>query len=363
MVKAFDYKSSLQEIKIEILEAVDTVLESGQLVLGPETTLFEKEFAEFVGVRHCIAVSSGTTALYLSLWACGVGQGDEVITVGNTCAPTAAAIRQVGARPVFVDVRESDLLIDPKRVEAAMTKDVRCILPVHLWGLAAPIEELRDIADRYNICLIEDCAQAHGTLVQGRQVGVFGRAGCFSFYPTKNLGAYGDAGAVVTNDDDLADRLRAMRVYGYDSNRVSQLDGMNARINEMQAAILRVKLRVFPKWLEKRLATAEFYRDHIARSGAHVPQPRSDSRSSYHQFVIRDPNRDYLAKYLKSQGVDVGIHYPVPLHHMPAFRKSDARGVSLPVTEQAANEILSLPCHEALSREDAEKVVDAVNSA
>jgi dTDP-4-amino-4,6-dideoxygalactose transaminase len=271
MIPTFNYLRTLPEIEEEIKEAFLRVLHSGHLLLGPETESFETEFAKFIGVNNCIAVTSGTMALYLSLASLKIGPDDEVITVSNTCAPTISAIRLAGAVPVFVDVNENDLMMNTKLVEKKITNKTKCILPVHLWGNCVDIESLLSVADKYSIFIIEDCAQAHGTLYNMQQVGTFGRLGCFSFYPTKNIGAYGDAGAIVTNDDDLAKNVRRMRLYGYDSNGCSIVEGCNARTSELQAAFLRVKLRIFPQWIERRTEIAKNYNKKISNKNILKP--------------------------------------------------------------------------------------------
>lgn len=364
MIPTFDYRRTLAEIEGEVLAAVRRVLQSGQLLLGPETEAFEAEFAAYVGRRHCVAVGSGTTAIHLALWGLGVGDvdgsDDEVITVSNTCAPTIAALRMCGAKPVFAAVGDDDLLIDPAAVEAAVGRRTRCLLPVHLWGGAVAIERLVAIAERHGLALVEDCAQAHGTRIEGRLAGSFGAAGCFSFYPTKNIGAYGDAGAVVTDDGDLAERLRALRMYGYRGAPVATLEGTNARISELQAAVLRIKLRHYPRWLERRREIAAYYDAHLDHPDLTRPARRRDAEHSFHQYVVRTPERERLIAALDAAGVGYGIHYPVPCHKMPAYERF-ATG-PLPVSERAAEQILSLPLHEGLRDDEVERVAAVVNS-
>lgn len=360
MIRSFDYLRLLPEVEDEVMAALSRVLHSNALVLGPETEAFEQALASALGVSHCVGVTSGTTALHLALMGLGVGAGDEVITVANTCVPTVSAIRLVGARPVFVDVQESDLMIDPAQIRAAITPQTRCIVPVHLWGSAADMAAVLAIAREYDLLVVEDCAQAHGTLFHEQFVGTFGNAGCFSFYPTKNVGAYGDGGAIITNDDVLAARLRRIRTYGYDSSSIAQEEGMNARIAEMQAAILRIKLDRFPDWLNRRLRVATAYDERITNSSICKPRCHEAVRHSYHQYVVRTTNRRSLIETLRRRDIGFGIHYPVPVHRMPAYAAL-ARSVSLPVTERACEEILSLPMHEALEDEDVEKVAAALN--
>jgi aminotransferase EvaB len=359
-IKTFDYLKSFATIENDIADAIQRVLKSGHLLLGPETEAFEHEFAEFVGARYCVGVSSGTTALHLALMALNLGRDDEVITVSNTCVPTIAAIELCGANPVLIDVSDYDLMIDPDLIADAITNKTKCIVPVHLWGQSVEISRIREIAERYGLSLVEDCSQAHGTSYNGRHVGTFGDAGCFSFYPTKNLGAYGDAGAIITNDGEFAARLRRMRMYGYDKNNCSIEKGMNARISEIQAAILRVKLQVLPKWLERRREIAAIYDEKIRLSNIRLPLRHPDRKHSFHQYVIRCQDRNRITEMLKSRDVSFGIHYPVPVHLMPAYRRL-LQG-KMPVTERASNEILSLPIHESLIDEEAGKVALAVSA-
>lgn len=361
MIRVFDYGKGLAEIEGEVMAAVSRVLHSGSLILGPETLEFEREFAAFAGAKHCVAVTSGTTALHLALWALGVREGDEVITVANTCSPTIAAIRLVGAVPVFVDVREDDLLLDARLVEGRITTKTRCILPVHLWGAPVDLGPVLEIAQCHSLPVVEDCAQAHGARYRGRKVGTFGKAGCFSFYPTKNVGAYGDGGAVVTDDDDLAAALRRIRTYGNDHAAMSVVEGMNARPSEMQCAILRVKLRVHESWQSRRLHVAACYDAEIRNPHLLKPIRRTDRESTYHQYVVRTGDRPGLGEWLRRHAIEFGIHYPTPVHRMPAYARFGA-GSDLPVTERAAGRILSLPIHESLADAELGRVIDALGS-
>ena len=361
MIKPFDYLKSLPEIEAEVMDAVARVLHSGWLILGPETTAFEKEFADYVGARHCVGVTSGTAALHMALLALEVGPGDEVITVSNTCAPTVAGIRLTGATPVFVDIQDEDLMMDPDRLEALITPRTRCIIPVHLWGHTVQLDRILDLAQRHGIAVIEDCAQAAGTTYRGRHVGAFGRLGCFSFYPTKNLGAFGDAGAVVTEDAALAARLRKLRMYGYEGSRVSQIEGTNARIGEIQSAILRIKLRVLPRWLQQRRGVAALYDEHIRHPDITLPLRQPETEPSYHQYVIRCRDRQAVIEALEAAEIGYGIHYPTPVHLMPAYAFLGGEALDLPITTQSCRDILSLPIHEAISDDDALVVIETLN--
>lgn len=358
MISMFDYRAGLNGLKPELHSALERVLESNCLVLGEETERFENEFAEWVGAKHCVAVSSGTVALFAALKCKGVGSGDEVITVSNTCVPTIAAIRQTGATPVFVDVCSDTLMLDVSQVESVITKETKAILPVHLWGNAVDLAPLRSISQRNSLALIEDCAQSTGTRYRGRHVGVEGAAGCFSFYPTKNLGAYGDGGAVITNDSDFADRLRRFRMYGCDKQGIAVEEGVNARINELQAAFLRVKLRRLDSCIERRRGAAEIYsRQLVSDSNIAIAD---DVDHSYHQFVIRTRRRSDVIYELDAAEIGWGIHYRMPVHKMSAYRNYSR---SLPVTEEAATQILSLPVHEHLTHDEIRKVARIVGHA
>jgi dTDP-4-amino-4,6-dideoxygalactose transaminase len=360
MIKSFDYLKSLPEIEADLLAATTRVLRSGRLILGSETEAFEHEFAAFTGAKHCIGMASGTAALQLAFMALGIGSDDEVITVSNTCVPTVAAIRLTGARPVFIDVSDDDLMMDVDLVEQAITRKTRCLLPVHLWGRAANLSRLTLLAVDCGLSLVEDCAQATGTTYNGRQVGTFGDMGCFSFYPTKTLGSMGDAGAVITNSDDLADRLRKLRFYGYSEEGEAIMEGTNARISEMQAAILRVKLKTFPEWLTRRRAVASLYNAGIRSQHVSLPSSQQDIVASWHQYVIRTDVRQGLMAALRGEGIESAIHYPMPVHLMTAY-KHFGRNSLFPVTVKAAQEILSLPIHESVSSEEAQQVISTIN--
>jgi aminotransferase EvaB len=361
MARNFDYLASLPEIEERLEEAFHRVLHSGRLILGPETEAFEAEFAKFTGASHCVAVSSGTAALHLALWALDIGPGDEVITVANTCPPTVAAIRLTGAEPVFADVRETDLMMDPASAERLIGPATACIIAVHLWGMSVDLDDLGRIAAAHGLPLLEDCAQAHGTRWRAQHVGTFGRAGCFSFYPTKNIGAFGDAGAIITNEPDLAQRLRRIRMYGYEGDPTALEEGTNARVNELQAALLRIKLDVYPSWLERRRRVAGTYDSGLHDRSVRLPRIPSHCEPCHHQYVVRVQQRGALREALLSRGIETAVHYPIPVHRMPAYRHMPGAQATLPVTERAAGEILSLPVHEAVTREQAERVVAAVN--
>jgi dTDP-4-amino-4,6-dideoxygalactose transaminase len=357
MIKTFEYQRSLAPLEDEVMEAVRRVLHSGTLILGPETRAFEAEFAACVGANYAIGVHSGTTAIELALMGLGIGVGDEVITVSNTCTPTVSAIERTGAQAIFVDVNESDLLLSPSLLEAAISEKTRAVVAVHLWGQAADLAAIKAVTDKHGLCLIEDCAQAQGTEYEGKHVGTFGHVACFSFYPTKNLGAYGDAGAVVTNDKELAERIARMRMYGYSRANFAQEKGMNGRIAEMQAAILRVKLPHLESWIQRRREIAERYHQEIQHPSIQLPFLQPYSRHAYHQFVIRCQNRQAVIDALNAAEISYGIHYETAIHQMPAYQAPVYQRNPLPVTEKAAHEILSIPLHEAMFEQEIEAVI------
>ncbi|MCS7001262.1 MAG: DegT/DnrJ/EryC1/StrS family aminotransferase [Dehalococcoidia bacterium] len=341
-------------------EAIRRVLQSGWYILGEEVRAFEREFAGYLGVAHAIGVANGSDALWLALRAAEIGPGDEVITVGHTAVATVAAIEQAGATPVLVDIEPRTYLINPELVESAITPRTRAILPVHLYGLPAAMTALRAIARAHQLVIIEDCAQAHGARYLGRRVGGIGDLGCFSFYPTKNLGAIGDGGMVVTNDDRFAERLRLLREYGWAERYVSHVPGWNSRLDELQAAVLRVKLRDLDRDTARREAIAIQYDDAFADLPVTTPVHLPDRQSVYHLYVVRTPRRDALQAYLACHGVGALIHYPTPIHRQPAYIGRLPGGDSLPETERAAREVLSLPMYPELTDDDVQTVIRAV---
>jgi dTDP-4-amino-4,6-dideoxygalactose transaminase len=347
-----DLKAQTLSIQPEVDAAIARVFASGNFILGAEVEAFEREFAQACGVAHAVGVDSGTSAIQLSLLACGIGAGDEVITVANTAVATVAAIELTGAKPVLVDIDPQTLTLDPSDLESALTPYTRAIVPVYLFGCPADLNPILDFARAHRLFVIEDCAQAHGAKYHGKPVGGRGHLSAFSFYPTKNLGAFGDGGAVLTNDSALAERVRLLRQYGWDANRISQQKGMNARLDEMQAAILRVKLRHLERWNDRRRELAALYKSFLAEVLT-LPVEPPETRHVYHQFVVRHPQRDALRSYLLDHGIHTQIHYPIPIHLQPAYRELAA---ALPVTESAADQILSLPLYPELRNEDVQRV-------
>lgn len=340
--------------------AIKRVLDSGRYILGGEVSTFEREFAEYVGVRDAIGVGSGTEALHLALAACGVGAGDEVITVAHTAVATVAAIELCGATPVFVDIEPDYFTLDPDRFEDAITSRTKAVMPVHLYGQPADLEGITSVAQRHGLKVIEDCAQAHGATYRNRRVGSWGDVACFSFYPTKNLGAIGDGGAVVTNDPALAEKVRSLREYGWGSDRyVSNVSGWNSRLDELQAAILRVKLRFLDADNERRRTIAALYDELLRDSDLILPLRRSDATHVFHLYVVRSRERDELLARLRAEGVGALVHYPVPVHLQPAYSERIHCAGRLSNTEQAAREILSLPIYPELMDAEVEKVAAA----
>jgi dTDP-4-amino-4,6-dideoxygalactose transaminase len=361
MIPLLDLKAQYASLKPEIDAAVLKVLASAQYVLGDEVEQFEREFADYCGVRHAIAVNSGTSALHLTLLSLGCGPGDEVVTVPFTFVATASAVCYTGARPVFVDVEPSTLTMDPEKLEAAITPRTKAIVPVHLYGQMANMDAIQAIAARHGLPVVEDACQAHGAEFRGRRAGSFGVAGCFSFYPGKNLGACGEGGIAVTDDDGHAKTLRMLRDWGQDRRYHHVLKGYNYRMDGIQGAILRVKLRHLDDWTERRRAHAARY---IALLGGmrHIRLPHADPlrRHVYHVYAIRTADRDGLQRALLAEGVQTGLHYPIPIHLQPAHADLGYAPGDFPVSEAASREVLSLPIYPEMTARQLEQVVRAV---
>jgi dTDP-4-amino-4,6-dideoxygalactose transaminase len=364
VIPFLNLKAQYKEIRPQVDAAVARVIESAQFVLGPEVAAFEERFAAYCGVRHCVAVNSGTSALHLALLAAGIGPGDEVITVSMTFVATTAAILYCGAKPVFVDVDPDTWTMDPNLVKAAITPRTKAILPVHLHGLMADMDSIIEIADRAGLIVIEDAAQAHGSECRGRRAGAIGDIGCFSFYPGKNLGAYGEAGAAVTNRSDLARQLALLRDWGQESKYNHVLPGYNFRMDGIQAAVLNVKMSYIESWTESRQAIASHYDRLLARPQLKRPAPPPHCRHVYHVYAVEVDNRDQVQKALSAAGVGTSIHYPVPVHLQKAYGEELGYGRGdFPVTETIANRFLSLPIYAELQPEQVANVVLELENA
>jgi dTDP-4-amino-4,6-dideoxygalactose transaminase len=357
LVPFLDLKAQYRQIKPEVDAAISRAIESTQFVLGPEVSAFEKRFAEYCSVGHCLAANSGTSALHLALVAAGVGPGDEVITVSMTFVATTAAVLYSGAKPVFVDVDPVTWTMDPARVEAAITPRTKAILPVHLHGLMADMDPIMEIARRRGLVVIEDAAQAHGAEYKGRRAGSIGDLGCFSFYPGKNLGAFGEGGAVVTNQPELAKRVALLRDWGQETKYNHVVPGYNYRMDGIQGAVLNVKMNYIEAWTEGRRSVAADYDRRLAKLESTRPQPPAHSRHVYHVYALCLPRRDETLNMLQQAGIGVGIHYPVPVHLQKAYADLGYRAGDLPVTEGLANRFLSLPIYPELRPEHVAEVV------
>ncbi len=355
-----ELKIQYEEIKAEIKAAFDEVFESSWFILGKQVERFEQEFAAYCGASYGIGVGSGTEALHLALLACGVQPGDEVITVANTAVPTVSAISFAQATPVFVDIDPVSYTMDPQAIESKITSRTRVILPVHLYGQPADMDPILDVARRYGLKVVEDACQAHGAEYRGQKVGAIGDLGCFSFYPSKNLGAYGDGGMVVTNDPELADHVRLLRNYGQRKRYYHDIKGFNSRLDELQAAFLRKKLLHLDQWNLRRRALASRYQE-LLDDSVIKPVEQSYAYHIYHLYVIRCQRREQLQQHLLENGIQTLIHYPVPVHLQRAYQDLNLSSKSLPITEQFASEILSLPMFPELTDEQVSIVADRIN--
>jgi dTDP-4-amino-4,6-dideoxygalactose transaminase len=361
-VPFLDLKAQYHSIKPEIDAAVANILETSQFVLGEEVAGFEREFAAYCGAAHGVAVNSGTSALHLAFLAAGIGPGDEVITIPHTFVATVAAIRYTGARAVFVDVDPVTFTMDPGKVEAAVTPRTRAIVPVHLYGHPADMDPILDVARRRKLVVVEDAAQAHGAAYKGQPVGSLGDMACFSFYPGKNLGAYGEGGLVATGNEEYARTIRMLRDWGQDRKYHHVVAGYNYRMEGMQGAILRVKLRHLEKWTEARRAHAARYHALLADTGLGLPTEAPGSRHVYHVYAVRTREREALMKALGERGVQTGIHYPVPVHLQPAYADGAYSKGSFPHSEKAADEVLSLPMYPEMTEEHLQAVSQALHA-
>ncbi len=360
MIPYLDLKAQYHSIKSEIDKAVLSVLESTQFVLGPEVKAFEEEFAAYCQTSFAIGVNTGTSALHLALLAAGVGPGDEVITIPATFVATVAAIGYTGAKTVFVDVDPATYTMDPAKLAKAVTKKTKAIIPVHLYGQATDMDPILEIAKKNKITVIEDAAQAHGAEYKGRRLGSLGDLGCFSFYPGKNLGAYGEGGAVTTNNPQFTKTIRMLRDWGAEKKYHHELPGYNYRLEGMQGAILRVKLRHLEKWTEARRSLAALYTEKLKGAVVRTPQVLPQSRHVYHIYAVQTDSREVLGEKLLAQGIHTNIHYPIPAHLQKAYAGLGYKAGDFPVSESLSQKTLSLPLYAELSKSQVEEVAEAV---
>jgi dTDP-4-amino-4,6-dideoxygalactose transaminase len=359
-VPYLDLKAQYRSIKPEIDEAVARVLDSCQFVLGPEVAEFEKDFASYCGTSECIALNSGTSALHLALLAAGVGPGDEVITVPFTFVASVATILYAGAKPVLVDIEPRTFNMNPDALQAAISPRTKAIVPVHLYGHPADMDPILEVARKHNLVVIEDAAQAHGATYKGRSAGSVGDIACFSFYPTKNLGAYGEGGAVTTSNPEYARTIRMLRDWGQDRKYHHLLHGYNYRMEGFQGAILRVKLRHLERWIERRRAIVKTYNEQLAGLDVVRPAEMPWARHVYHLYTLRSDNRDALQADLLNEGIQTGVHYSTPAHLLPAYAHLGYGPNSFPESKKAAREVLSLPLYPELTESQVQTVLDAL---
>ena len=361
MIPMVDLKEQYQSLKRDIDQGIEEVLAGCHFILGPNVQAFEAEAAEYLGVKHAVTCASGTDALHLALLANGIGPGDEVITPAFTFIATAEAIRYVGATPKFADIKPDTFNVDPSSVESLITEKTKAILPVHLFGQPADIAAIKQLCDERDLLLIEDCAQSFGAAIGGKMTGTFGEAGCFSFFPSKNLGCYGDGGMVTTNSDEIADTLKVYRNHGSRERYYHEVIGYNSRLDEIQAVVLRTKLRHIDEFNRARYQAAQQYSTALASTSATPPHEDKIGRHVYHQYTTLMPNREQVMEHLMQQGVSCAIYYPVPLHQQQAFADTDQ--ARLPVTEDVVSRCLSLPIFPEIKSEQIQQAVAAIEEA
>jgi len=355
-----DLKRQYLSIKNEIDGAIQEVIDKSAFIMGENVQEFEDEFAKFCGVKYGVGTSSGTTALHLALVVCGIKRGDEVITVPYTFIATAEAISHTGAKVVFVDIEDRSYTMNPAKIEQAITERSRAIIPVHLFGHSADMDRIIDIAKRHNLIIIEDGCQAHGAEYKGKKVGSLGDIACFSFYPGKNLGAYGDAGMAVTNNEEFAEKMRLLRNHGRNKRYYHQIEGYNYRLDTIQAAILRVKLRHLEEWTEKRRRNAKLYNKLLKGSGVKTPVEMEYAKHVYHLYVIKTEKREKLYSRLKENGISAAVHYPLPLHLQEAYRYLGWKKGDFPISEACSERLLSLPMFPELTTDEIKKIAGIV---
>jgi dTDP-4-amino-4,6-dideoxygalactose transaminase len=361
MIESIDLKREFQEINEDINSVISRVLCGGNFILGEEVTKFEEEFSKYVGSKFGVGVNSGSDALFLALKAIGTGLGDEVITVSHTFISTVDAISRNGAKPIFVDIDPETYCIDTTKIEERITSRTRAILPVHLYGHPAEMDTILELARKYDLAVIEDTCQAHGAEYRGRRVGGIGDIGCFSFYPTKNIGAYGDGGIAVTNNEEFAEKIRMLGNYGQSEKYYYDFIGANSRLDEVQAAVLRSKLKYLNEWNERRKRASKIYDNLLRESVVIVPTEKDDMKHVYHQYVIRNKKREKLKQRLLEKGIQTQIHYPIPVHKQKAYLDLGIN-VKLPITERICKEILSLPMNPWITDGELEFISDSINN-
>jgi dTDP-4-amino-4,6-dideoxygalactose transaminase len=363
-IQFVDLKAQYESIKPEIDKAIADVISKTAFIGGPFVASFEKAFAAFCGVKNCIGVGNGTDAIYIALRALGIGKGDEVITVANSFIATSEAITMTGAKVVFVDINPNTYNIDVSKIEGKVTAETKAIVPVHLYGQPADMDPILAIAKKHHLKVVEDAAQAHGAMYKGQKIGSIGDAACFSFYPGKNLGAYGDGGAVVTNSDDLAEKIRMIANHGRLDKYDHKLEGVNSRLDGLQAAILGVKLWHLPDWTEARRQNAYLYNKHLKDSGVVTPVELPDVKAVYHLYVVRVGNgkREKLQEHLKAQGIATGVHYPIALPNLKAYAYLNPGETAFLESTKASGEIVSLPMFPELKESEIEYVADKIKN-
>jgi dTDP-4-amino-4,6-dideoxygalactose transaminase len=352
-----DLSRQYKKNKKEFDSIISGVLEKGNFILGENLKSFEANFARYLEAKHAVGVANGTEALFLALKAIGAGSGDEVITVSNTAVPTISAIDAAGAKPVFVDIEENTFNIDPSKIEPAITPKTKAIIPVHLYGNPCNMEKITSIAARYNLKIIEDCAQAHGAEYKGKKVGTFGDCGAFSFYPSKNLGANGDGGMVVAGSSELAEKIKLLRNYGFADRYNSILRGYNSRLDEIQAALLDFKLTKLDEWNKRRSQIAGRYINELNKLPIIIPSDLPGYKHVFHLFVIRVKERQKFIEFMSGNGINIIIHYPIPIHLQPAYKFLNYKIGDLPVTEKVSEEIVSLPVYPELEEKEINYII------
>ena|SRR3989338_3669891 len=363
MIKFVDLNRQYQSIKTEVDQAIFQVLQRGDFILGQDVTEFEKEFSAYIGTKYSVGVASGYDALTLSLMALGLKPGDEVIAPANTFVATVLGAAHLGARVILVDIDPKTYNLDPNLLEEAITPKTKVILPVHLYGQPCPMDHIINIAHKHNLKVLEDCAQSHGATINGRKTGTFGDIAAFSFYPGKNLGAYGDGGAVVTNDEKLSETIKTLRDVGQSQKYVHSLKGYNSRLDTIQAAVLRVKLRHLDSWNQKRAQVASWYNENLKDSDLILPTQKPTAASVWHLYVIQTDRREQIMNKLKTTDIACGIHYPTPIHLQPCFSDLGYKRGDFPTTERISTKILSLPIFPELEKEEVTRICEVIKSA